>query len=80
NFTINKRIVFKKSGGTISSLGKYITLTAANYVVSSFIVSTVHVLTNIVATPIKIVVDSLLWIVTYTLQRVWVFKKSGDNE
>ena len=80
NFTINKNVVFKKHGGTAKSALKFILLAVGIYLASSTAVTllrTYFPLFN--ATGIKLVIDAILVIVSFTLQRVWVFKKTDER-
>lgn len=77
NFTLNKLFVFKKSGDTGKSTLKYIALVIIIMSMSAGIVWTVNsfLLPGVSKTTIKIFVDALLVIVSYTFQRIWVFRK-----
>ncbi len=81
NFTINKKLVFHKKGGTAKSMVKYIALVVIIYFTSSTLVSVLRsIFPAADATLIKMCIDAILVIVSYTLQRAWVFsdkKTSG---
>lgn len=43
---------------------------------SSFSVSLLWKITNVNETTIKIIVDTILFLISYRIQRTWVFKKT----
>jgi glycosyltransferase involved in cell wall biosynthesis len=73
NFKINQKLIFKKSNKT--SLIKYFVLAAGIMLTSGASVTLVHNLLSSSPTLTKIIVDSLLFIASFILQREWVFKK-----
>ena len=78
NFFLNKGMVFniKQCKG---AAWRYILLCVAVMVVSGLAVSGLHVLTGINSSIIKIVVDLILFVVNYRIQRNWVFAQTeGD--
>jgi len=75
NFFINKIIVFRKKGHTASSMGKYIALVIGNYLVSYCIVGTISTLFGHEPFWVAPIVSVVMVIFTYTLQKIWVFKK-----
>ena len=72
NFVLNKNIVFnmKKCKGAV---WRYIILCVAVMLVSGVVVSALHDLLNINSSFIKIVVDLILFVINYRIQRSWVF-------
>lgn len=78
NFYINKTVVFKKKGHTFSSMGKYIALVIGNYIVSYSIVGLVSTIFGYKPIWIAPIVSVCMTIVTYTLQKIWVFKRDDD--
>ena len=80
NFTINKNLVFKKNGGTLGSMAKYITLVVCIYLVSSTAVSLLRGVLPFDVTLIKICIDMLLMLVSYTMQQKWVFAKKDGKD
>lgn len=80
NFLINKNVVFKKDGGTASCMAKYITLVVCVYFMSATAVSLLRSVIPIDATVIKICIDLLLMLFSYTMQRKWVFAKGKGND
>ncbi len=80
NFYINKKYVFRKKGDTISSIGKYALIVILNYIVTYCIVGVISTLFDVNPTWVAPIVFVLMFIVTYVLQKAWVFKKGPDKE
>ena len=84
NFLINKIFVFKKNGERAKSMLRYVILVVGVWALSTTLV---WLFGDIVfrgssenqQTFIKMVVDVLLVVVTFTMQRIWVFKKNTDD-
>ncbi len=74
NFCINSKLVFKNNK-TKKSLLKYFTLVIIQMFVSAFAVSELFKIIGINSTLIKLVVDTIIFIVNFVIQREWVFKK-----
>ena len=72
NFVINSKLVFKK--GSKSSIIKYIILSIIQMLISGYAVTYIVKFININATVIKIVVDTIIFLVNFVIQREWVFK------
>ena len=78
NFILNKNMVFhiRKSKGAV---WRYIVLCIAVMLVSGITVSALHALLGINSSVIKLVVDLILFVVNYRIQRNWVFAQTeGD--
>lgn len=75
NYAINKNGVFKSKGHFRKTLVKYYLLCIVQLCVSAGLVYGFHNLTGLHETPIKIVVDILLFFVSFQIQREWVFKR-----
>ena len=73
NFTINAKVVFKNRGK--SSIIKYFVLVGVQMFVSAFAVSFICNTIYANATFMKIVVDAIIFILNFIIQREWVFKK-----
>ena len=75
NFLINAKLVFKKMNN--KSLLKYITLVIIQMLISGLLVSYVvnNFLSGSSATLIKILVDSVIFIANFFIQREWIFKQ-----
>ena len=74
NFSINKKIVFKSSK-KVQALFKYYILCISQMIVSALMVSFIFNITHWYAVVIKMVVDSILFLCSYQIQRIWVFKE-----
>lgn len=74
NFFINAKLVFKKMNN--KSLLKYIILVIVQMFVSGCSVSYFSsIFTSISTTIIKILVDSIIFVINFFVQREWIFKK-----
>lgn len=73
NFTVNRRVVFKSSSSY--AIVKYFSLSIAQMLVSAGGVYLLFELVGFGEVGIKIVVDGLLFLASYVIQREWVFKK-----
>lgn len=73
NFTVNKRLVFRSNGKTSGQMGKYYLLCAVQTFFSACAVSAVHFVFMGNELAEKIVVDSVLFLISYQIQRAWVF-------
>ncbi len=74
NFTVNKQAVFKSSGHTGKCLLKYCVLSVALASLSAFATSGLFALLNWNATLLKLIVDCLLFLLSFRIQRGWVFR------
>ena len=77
NYYINKNKVFKDPNSSLSTFCKYCILCVAQLALSAFGVSLCYNLLNktISETLIKIAVDTVLFIISFQIQREWVFKR-----
>lgn len=75
NYAVNKHGVFKSKGSLRKTLLKYYLLCAVQLCVSAGLVYAFHNLTGLHETPVKIVVDILLFFISFQIQREWVFKR-----
>lgn len=80
NFTLNKKLVFKSDTPLALSLIKYYTLALPTMLISAFGTGIISTLLQIpensfAVTLIKLVVDTLLFIVNFRIQKRWIFKK-----
>lgn len=73
NFIINSKVVFKNQNR--SSIIKYFILCVVQMFISAFAVSELFKLLHINSTLIKVVVDTIIFIINFVIQREWVFKK-----
>ena len=75
NFYLNKKFVFKYEHSTRKSLLKYYTLCIIQMLLSATLVSIIWYYTKSYETTIKIIVDSVLFLLSYFVQQRWVFKR-----
>lgn len=80
NFTVNKRLVFKSNGRLFGQMGKYYALCAVQMILSACAVSAVHLMFNGNELIEKMAVDSILFLISYQVQRAWVFGGGGYSE
>ncbi|WP_223701246.1 bifunctional glycosyltransferase family 2/GtrA family protein [Sutcliffiella deserti] len=73
NFTVNRKIVFKSVAK--HALAKYFTLAVGQMLASALLVYMVFLMIGFGEVGIKIVVDIFLFLLSYVIQREWVFKK-----
>lgn len=72
NFTINSKVVFKKQ--TKGAIIKYFILVIIQMFISAFTVSWLFETLKINSTIIKVVVDAIIFLINFVIQREWVFK------
>lgn len=73
NFIINSKVVFKNQSK--NSIIKYFILCIVQMFISAFAVSALFDLLHINSTLIKVIVDTVIFIINFVIQREWVFKK-----
>lgn len=73
NFVLNSKVVFKNKNK--DSIIKYFILCGVQMFISAFAVSKLFELLHINSTLIKVIVDTIIFIVNFVIQREWVFKK-----
>lgn len=74
NFSLNKNVVFKSKSK--NSIVKYYILSLLQMLASAILVYSVFNLFRNAEVAIKIVIDSILFLISYVIQREWVFKKA----
>lgn len=74
NYTLNRKFVFNDASSARRSFPRYLAVFLLNIVLSAALVSSLHLWFNWSDNFIKIPVDILLFFLSYTLQRRWVFK------
>ena len=73
NFIINSKVVFKNQNQ--NSIIKYFILCIVQMFISAFAVSELYKVLNMDSTLIKVIVDTVIFIINFVIQREWVFKK-----
>ncbi len=74
NFLINRKVVFRARTGIIKNAAKYALLAVCQLALSALLVTLLFRVTHINETVIKVVVDSILFLVSFQIQREVVFK------
>lgn len=76
NFFINKNQVFKNDSHSPVLIVKYYSLVIVQLLLSAFLVN--HLLTFITYSTLrKCIIDTLLFTISFQIQREWVFRKSA---
>ena len=80
NFNCNNRLVFENTGNYGKALVKYYCLAVPQMLVSAGLLTLADNLLGVteptLSTLVKIVIDTLLFIASYFIQKTWVFKKN----
>jgi len=81
NFVLNKKLVFNSREPTFKALLKYYTLAVPVMLISAFGVKGLVLLLDIDAssplvTVLKIIVDTVIFILNYQIQKKWIFKSN----
>lgn len=79
NFSVNRAVVFHSKADTGKSLLKYYVLCIVQMCCSGEGVAILFRLFAINATILKIIVDSILFLCSYRIQKCWVFQKKQDK-
>jgi len=74
NFMMNYTRVFKTSAKTTHCMARYFTLCIIQLGISSFLVTLVYRQIELNETLIKIIVDTMLFFISFFVQKEWVFK------
>lgn len=74
NFLVNKNIVFKNKDSNINVFIKYFALFTCQLLASAGLVTLLFKLTQINESMLKIIVDMFLFLISFKIQREWVFK------
>lgn len=75
NFSVNKKVVFRSKAGNAAAALKYAALSLSIMMCSAGLVTVLYQLTQIKEVILKIVVDTCLFVVSFTVQRDLIFKK-----
>ncbi|MCH4192356.1 MAG: bifunctional glycosyltransferase family 2/GtrA family protein [Butyrivibrio sp.] len=74
NFLINYRVVFKSKKNTSGAVVRYIMLAVCIMLASGFLVGRLHGLTSLPEVVVKIPVDCLLFLLSFFVQREYVYR------
>lgn len=85
NYWINKNLVFQNNQKNPAQLVQYFMLVGVQLVASGLLVSLIYQLNGANETLIKVMVDSLLFLISYRIQRFYIFKdrvreRAKDNK
>ncbi|MHB1454391.1 MAG: GtrA family protein [Saccharofermentanales bacterium] len=82
NYFANRNLVFKSKGSIKKTLIKYYVLCVLQILISAAAVSAIYKLTGLPEVMVKLIVDTLLFILSFTIQRSFIFtiKSGGNNE
>lgn len=75
NYKLNKNKVFKSSMSNTSTAIKYIILCIVQATISGFSTKWIFGATSLNITIIKVVVDIIIFLISFQIQKGWVFKK-----
>ena len=73
NYILNKKVTFKSNEKIISTLVKYYILCVTQMIISGLLVATIYSLTGWTEVGIKLIIDTILFVVNYRIQKIWVF-------
>lgn len=79
NYTLNRRKVFREQDNGCRSAVKYLILSAVVLAISAYSVNSLHFLFHLNESLTKIVVDVLLFLFSFKMQQIWVFKNRKDQ-
>lgn len=80
NFCLNKKIVFRNKGNIISQMVKYYSLVIVQMLVSAGMVIFLHNIFRGNELVEKIIVDTVLFLISYQIQNIYIFRSDlGDS-
>ena len=83
NFNVNNRLVFRHCGHYGKALVRYYVLALPIMLGSAGLVTLVNRLLGVTApgpsTAVKLVVDTVLFLASYLIQKKWVFRKNEED-
>ncbi len=74
NYYLNKYFVFKYKKEDKKSIFKYFLLVLINITISSLLVEFIYSILRFNATVIKVIIDILIFISNFLIQKFWIFK------
>ena len=74
NYILNRNVVFKSTSNKYKSLIEYFMLVIIQMLVSAYAVDILYKIIKHSPTIIKIVVDSIIFIINYLIQKYMIFK------
>lgn len=79
NFLLNRNAVFKAEGSILVQYLKYITLVVVCATVSAWSVEQLHKVIHIDPTVIKACVDTVLFVINYIIQKLFIFRTAKQQ-
>lgn len=79
NYIVNRKFVFKNKNSVIKSAVKYYLLCVLQMLSSAILVTDSFKIFDRNVTIIKIIIDTLLFIISYQIQQYWVFTQKKDK-
>ena len=79
NYSVNRNIVFKGKQKTGTTLLKYYILCACQMCASAALVYFFCTIAGLPEIVIKIFVDTFLFLLSFQIQRRWIFETAADN-
>ena len=74
NYMINRNVVFKSNESRRKTVIQYYTLVLVQMLISAFSVDFIYTITKFAPIFIKIVVDSIIFVVNFLIQKYLIFK------
>lgn len=74
NYMINRNVVFKSNESRRKTVVQYYTLVLVQMLISAFSVDFIYTITKFAPSFIKIVVDSIIFVVNFLIQKYLIFK------
>ena len=79
NFLINYKIVFQSNGGIAKTLPKYAILVLIQMSLSAFLVDTLYPYFGCAEVVVKVIVDVVLFLASYVIQREFIYKNNNKE-
>lgn len=79
NFALNKRVVFRQSGGGYGVLVQYLALVALLALLSYLSIRELQAWFGLSTLPAKLLAESLLFVVSFSVQHDLIFAATGDD-
>lgn len=79
NFSINKKVVFKRSEGLWGQAFRYVCLLIISGSISAFFVNAMHAAFAINIILVKLIVETILYFVNFYVQKNFVFARKGEK-
>lgn len=75
NYSLNRSLVFNAQKTHKNALTRYYLLCVLQMAVSALLVTVIHIITTWNSSLIKIIVDLILFFISYRIQKSWVFRE-----